>query len=399
MKSCNNPPLSSDELPASLICRVFGRIQKIFHRDPCSVLTLRNLIVKRLRLACLLMVSALTACSEQPPVNTGSEITDTITVNIPQTLQTNGVVTDFMMVSENAGPTTISIAPDGDIWYTLSSGNAIGRMSPDGAELVEYAIPTPDSWPRIIALGSDGNMWFSEHDSGKMGRISPSGEITEYSLSSAYSQPRAIALGSDGNIWIGMFAAGKIGRITPEGLITEFDMPTPNSGPRALSAGPDGNIWVSEFKAGKIARITPNGEITEFPLPRPNTGPGDITAGADGNMWFLELNGVMDNTPVDGNRVGRITMDGKITEFMIPSEGSTPINIAVGPDRNVWYTKNNTLGQVTPTGKITEFEIADGAARAVGLSAGSDRQTPEYLSDRLWFADPLNNRIGYLQFE
>jgi len=84
---------------------------------------------------------------------------------------------------------------------------------------------------------------------------------------------------------------------------------------------------------------------------------------------------------------------------MIPSEGSTPINIAVGPDRNIWYTKNNTLGRVTPAGQITEFFIADGPARAVGLSAGSDRQTPERLIDKLWFTDPANNRVGYLNFE
>ena len=71
--------------------------------------------------------------------------------------------------------------------------------------------------------------------------------------------------------------------------------------------------------------------MTEFDLPRPNSGPGDITAGADGHMWFVELNGRMDDRVVDGNRVARITLDGKITEFPIPSQGGSPINIAVGP--------------------------------------------------------------------
>ena len=59
--------------------------------------------------------------------------------------------------------------------------------------------------------------------------------------------------------------------------------------------------------------------ITEFALPRPNSGPGDITAGADGNMWFVELSGTMDGRKPDGNRVGRITMEGEITEFPMPS--------------------------------------------------------------------------------
>jgi virginiamycin B lyase len=195
-----------------------------------------------------------------------------------------------------------------------------------------------------------------------------------------------------------MFAAGKIGRITPAGVITEFAIPTPFSGPRALAAGPDGNIWFSEFHASKIGRITMGGAVTEFPLPRQDSGPGDITAGADGNMWFVELNGTIDGRVVAGNRVGRITMRGEISEFPIPSATGSPTNVAVGPDRNVWYTKGATLGRVTPDGVITEFPLPAGA-RGVGLTAGSDREPPRRIADRLWYADGNGNKIGYLHFQ
>jgi virginiamycin B lyase len=136
----------------------------------------------------------------------------------------------------------------------------------------------------------------------------------------------------------------------------------------------------------------------EFELPRPNSGPGDITAGADGNMWLVELAGGMDGIDTDGNRVARITMSGAITEFEIPSKGGSPINIAVGPDRNIWYTKGAALGRVTPNGDIVEYRISSGNARAVGLSAGSDRQPPMRLSNRLWFTDSVGNGLGYLEF-
>lgn len=314
-------------------------------------------------------------------------------------LQVSGEVTWFPMPVPDSGPTTLAVGPEGDIWFTLSSANAIGRMKPNGAGLAYYYLPTAESSPRIISLGSDGNLWFSQHNAGQIGRITPAGEITEFSFSTPGSQPRAIALGSDGNIWVGLFAAGSIARVTPAGEITEFDIPTEDSGPRALASGPDGNVWFSEFKAGKIGRITPDGEIIEFDLPRPDRGPGDITTGTDGNLWFVELSGTIDGISADGNRVGRITPGGDIREFDIPSEDGTPINIAVGPDRNVWYTKGNALGRVTPEGEIREFPVADGAARVVGLTAGSDRQPPERLVDRLWFTDPLNNRVGYLSFE
>jgi virginiamycin B lyase len=198
-------------------------------------------------------------------------------------------------------------------------------------------------------------------------------------------------------MWFGEFAGGKVGRIAPDGRITEFALPTPDSGPRALAAGPDGNIWVSQFRASRIARITPQGVITEFPLPRPNSGPGDITAGADGAMWFLQLSGTMDGVQVDGGRIGRITMDGKVTEYPLPVTTPSPINIAVGPDRNVWYTRGSGVGRVTPDGAITEYPLGEGS-RGAGLSAGSDRQPPSRLINRLYVADGGANRIAWLEF-
>jgi virginiamycin B lyase len=101
---------------------------------------------------------------------------------------------------------------------------------------------------------------------------------------------------------------------------------------------------------------------------------------------------------VTGNRVGRISPQGEITEFDIPSPTGSPTNVAVGPDRNVWYTKGATLGRVTPDGVITEFPLSANA-RGVGLTAGSDRQPPARLANRLWYADGTGNKIAYLTFE
>jgi virginiamycin B lyase len=312
-------------------------------------------------------------------------------------LTTDGQVHFFPLPHERSGPTTVTLAVDGRVWFTEGSGNRIGTMNPDGTGLQEFPLAHPDSAPRILARGEDGNLWFSEHNGNRMARITQNGVITEWDIPTPNSQPRAIALGADHNIWFGMFAAGKIGRITPKGVITEFDVPTVNSGPRALAAGADGNIWFSEYKVGKIGRITPMGVITEFALPRPNSGPGDITAGPDGALWFVELSGGIDGVRTDGNRVGRISYDGKVLEYPLPAGSTSPINIAVGPDLNLWYTRGETVGRVTPDGTITEFS-AGADARCVGLSAGSDREPPTRLVNRLWMADGGANRIAYIQF-
>jgi feruloyl esterase len=313
-------------------------------------------------------------------------------------LATDGQPTYIDLPARGSAPTTLAVAADGRVWFTQAGGNRIGRLEADGSGLVEFELPDEGSSPRIIAIGGDGQPWFTQHAGNRIGRISASGAIRQWRLPTDDSQPRAIALGADGNLWFGQFKAGLIGRITPQGVVSQFAIPTPDSGPRAIAAGPDGNLWFSEYRANKIGRITPAGVVTEFTLPRPNSGPGDITAGPDGAMWFVQLSGGMDGLATDGNRIGRIDMAGRITEYAMPAGPESPINIAVGPDHNLWYSRGTRLGRVTPDGQVTEFALGEGV-RAVGLTAGADRQVPDRLVDRLWFADGSKDRIGYLVFK
>ncbi len=56
----------------------------------------------------------------------------------------------------------------------------------------------------------------------------------------------------------------------------------------AITAGPDGNLWFTERNGNKIGRITTGGVITEFTHSHRNSRPYDITTGPDGNLWFTE---------------------------------------------------------------------------------------------------------------
>ena len=58
---------------------------------------------------------------------------------------------------------------------------------------------------------------------------------------------------------------------TPIGL---FAVPTPNSVPVWITAGPDGNMWFTEAVGNKVGRISPSGAITEFPIPGEAGSPG-----------------------------------------------------------------------------------------------------------------------------
>jgi hypothetical protein len=77
----------------------------------------------------------------------------------------------------------------------------------------------------------------------------------------------------------------------------------------SITRGPDGNLWFIDGDGDYMGRITPDGKITEFsgpPLPGVDSGPPAatagikiITAGPDGNLWF---------TDAGNNKIGRITV-------------------------------------------------------------------------------------------
>src|SRR5690242_15173561 len=119
------------------------------------------------------------------------------------------------------------------------------------------------------------------------------------------------ALGGIGSVAIGACLAS--GPLAAAGHATPAHRPAqapPAAAPGAppipaiIAAGPDGNLWFTDTR-GAIDRATPAGVMASFPLPRAGASPVGIAAGSDGNLWFTEA---------DGNRVGRITPAGAVTE-------------------------------------------------------------------------------------
>ena len=80
-----------------------------------------------------------------------------------------------------------------------------------------------------------------------------------------------------------------------------------NSRPVSIAAGPDGDVWFTEAEGDKIGRITPAGTITEYSLPTANSCPGGIAAGPDGNLWFTEIDAEPDRADHPGRHHDRIS--------------------------------------------------------------------------------------------
>ncbi len=263
------------------------------------------------------------------------------------------VISEFETgLTSGVGLWGITPGPDGNLWFTEETHNAVGRITP-GAVITEFGAGFPAGSPRGIVTGPDGNLWVAmAGGNGAIARVTKAGEVTEFPALTA-GDPNDIAVGPDGNLWYVDSAANLIGRITPTGSITEFtDGLSDASEPTGITKGPDGAMWFTEADTGKIGRITTAGVITEFSSGLSGSDePDDIVMGPDKNLWFT--------LSADPGGIGRITPEGDVTEF---SDGLTmnsgPRGIASGPDGALWFTESTApgrIGRITIEGDITEY--------------------------------------------
>jgi virginiamycin B lyase len=136
-----------------------------------------------------------------------------------------------------------------------TAGNATGGTSRRGCAagegawcITEFTIPTAGSNASRITAGPDGNLWFTETASDKIGRITPDGVITEFPLNvgqyGVAHGPYGITKGPDGALWFTETISGQIASITTDGHITR--QPRYRFGtPLAIVFAADGTVWLT----------------------------------------------------------------------------------------------------------------------------------------------------------
>lgn len=162
-----------------------------------------------------------------------------------------------------------------------------------GTCIFEYPIPTAKSVPAGITQGPDGNLWFTESAGNKIGKLTrgfpTNGDITEYPLHMSKSVPYGITTGPDGNLWFTQ-KAGAIGKITTSGAISEYPVPTASSAPMGIASCFVVGLIFTEHAGNKIAEIATNGSTLEQPIPTANSAPVGVaadSAGCGGVYGFL----------------------------------------------------------------------------------------------------------------
>lgn len=295
-----------------------------------------------------------------------------------------------------------------------SNSNAAQRTT-----LTYIALPAPYAHPWAFLNSADGALWFAEWNtdtngnpgSGEagIGRIALDGSVSETPLPSEVA-PILGAFQSGGNLWFGDYGGssnaqpGSFDVLRSDGTVSSypvFDLsPTGvnlgNPKVRFSAAASDGNVWYALLRANKIARVAPDGSFTTFAVPSTAQGqprPNDIVFGPDNALWFAEQS---------GDAIGRMTLDGTVTNvFTVPAE-SQPRFIAVGRDGALWFTENGSqiatgtadnsappqIVRMTTSGQMTAF--------AMPPNSGPD--SIRAATGGFVFTDLGNNAVGFIDY-
>ena len=175
----------------------------------------------------------------------------------------------------------------------------------------------------------DGNIVFTESSKDRLGRLTAGGGVEELALPPSLDGPVAMTIGADGAVFFATRRA--VARWIADGTYQEFRADaifagrSPHIGFTSITASADGTLWLAvpaELRTsggrvgGAIVRMTPDGTFSEVVRLAPLVSPSFVTAGKDGSIWFT----VQSDYPqlsID-ERLVRRRPDGTVDDYSLP---------------------------------------------------------------------------------
>lgn len=284
-------------------------------------------------------------------------------------------IVEYKMLEERDIPTALAIAPDGAVWFTIDFSSAIGLLRNGKIERISKHSTNVDALG--IGVDADGNAWFADAPAVAILRISRSGELKSFPLGTPIARLGRVAVAPDGAVWFAESSAYSVTRLK-DGVLTRNTIQSLRGGPYGVAVARDGTVWATLQGGNQLLRISSNAELTEYEIPTRGSSPTDVAVDAQGVVWFVEFR---------GNKIGRFE-NGKFTEFAAPVEGAALSGIAVTPDGSVWFgmLRARSIGRLYD-GKFKTYQLPREDARPYSIAADA--------KGNVWYTD-IRGYLGML---
>ena len=288
----------------------------------------------------------------------------------------SGDFVEYPMTVATDIPTAVAVAPDDTVWFTIGFADAVGVIR-DG-KIQRLPKNKKNVEPVGLVVDAEGAAWFTDPTEVLISRILPNGEIKSFPLGTPIARLGRMAVAPDGAVWFAESTAYGFTRLK-DGVLTRNVPKSVRGGPYGVAVDSKGIVWGTLQSGNQLIKIAPGQEISEYEIPTPGSSPSDIAIDGSGNAWFAEFR---------GNKIGKFG-DGKFSEFNVPGEWSGLSGIAVATDGAVWFgmLRSHAIGRLRD-GQFRIFEIPRKDARPYTVAIDK--------TGNVWYAD-ISGYIGMLK--
>ena len=216
-------------------------------------------------------------------------------------------------------PHTLVFDQSGDIWFTVQSGNFVGRLDVETSSVDLIPSLTSRSNPYGIVVDSNGHPWVALFGTNKLAQVDPTSlAITEITLPRTGARPRRLQVTSDDRVWYVDYREGYLGVYDPATQgIEEWQMPGGVERPSIRDGGRrirPALVCRNGVTTQSFCGIRPGLRIVPAVVPRIPSGGGSIR-----HMYYhAETNEVWFGT--DRNTIGRASLP----QATVATESETP---------------------------------------------------------------------------
>ena len=264
------------------------------------------------------------------------------------------------------------------IWFTDARLNALGCIDTQSGKIELHKIPTNNSGIMGLVLSPDRNsIWFTEIIGNNIGSFDINSKMIKEYPTGEFTGPTLLAYDSNGQLWVTMSYSSSILKVEPWSLIPgsrisgifEIKLEKPDSFSPfgiAISDNNESKLYVSDHGSSRLVTSNLTSELKNYTSywtspsqALPMSLPSQVVSDKSGNIFFAEHG---------GNKIGKISSNGIMTEFEIPTGPlATSLFLTVSYDeKRIWFTEwasnkigylDNTL-QVPITIAVTKNESA-----------------------------------------
>ncbi len=267
------------------------------------------------------------------------------------------------------------------IWFTDARLNALGSIDTHSGKIQLHKIPTNNSGIMGLVLSPDGNIiWFTEIIGNNIGSFDIKSKTIKEYPTGEFTGPTLLAYDSNGLLWVTLSYSSSILKVESWSLIPgskisgifEIKLAEPDSFSPfgiAIANNNKSKLYISDHGSSRIVDSNLTSELKNYTsywtspsVAYPVSLPSQVISDNNGNVYFVEHG---------GNRISKISSDGLLTEFDIPTGPiATAVYIAVSSDTSkIWFTEwaSNRIGYLDNTLSTLDLRIMNSMPESLRL--------------------------------